>query len=271
MLNKLNNDPWMEFGLLADPLRRAIIDKLLDGPLHATTIAKGMSVTPSAVSQQLAILTGADLTKRIRNGRYIIYSLNPIAMKRLVEQLDSWRKRVEQSSKNIGFVVEKEQFSTDVVDDKMDRWAHQWDQLDPMTVGLTLRLYLVMEALNKNLESVTARFGLNATEFRLLALLDRIGPPHEGSLSTLSKMALKPMSFMSKHIDHLAEQELIVRLPEPQGGQSKTFKLTHKGQALFHHVMEYRRIYFLNPLYRMSYEKKKSIIELTRILIRSLK
>ena len=47
--------------VLADPIRREIVETLLEGPQDAGTIASRFSVSRPAVSQHLRVLEAADL------------------------------------------------------------------------------------------------------------------------------------------------------------------------------------------------------------------
>lgn len=265
-------DTQIEFGLLADPLRRAIINKLLAGPKHVTAITEGLSVTQSAVSQQLAKLKEAEMIRQERHGKFVIYSVAPAAMKRLLEQLDAWREYIAllATSSSAGLEGLRESPDTDIVDDKMDIWAKQWEQHDPLTVGILVRLRLISRLLRKTMAKVTSRFDLNSSELHLFGLLDRIGPPHESTLSELSKMALVSMPAISRHLNRIEAKGLILRLPNTGDGRSNLIRLTDKGRELLHRVMDYQRVTYFYPLYQMPYEKRVSIAGMTRELLKKL-
>lgn len=62
--------------LLGRPRARLLL--LLDQPASTTELAHRLGVTPSAVSQHLAVLREARLTRRTRNGRSVLYSRTPL-------------------------------------------------------------------------------------------------------------------------------------------------------------------------------------------------
>ena len=83
-------DTW---AALADPTRRAIVACLADGPLAVGTLAAGLPVSRSAVSQHLRILKDAGLVDDEAAGTRRIYRLNPVALAALRDQLDTYWQR----------------------------------------------------------------------------------------------------------------------------------------------------------------------------------
>jgi DNA-binding transcriptional ArsR family regulator len=72
---------------LADPLRLAILQHLMEGP---TTVSELLSLTgasQSKVSNHLALLRGRDLVRATREGRQMLYSLRDASVGQLVEAL----------------------------------------------------------------------------------------------------------------------------------------------------------------------------------------
>jgi DNA-binding transcriptional ArsR family regulator len=83
-------DGW---NALADGTRRAIVDRLAEGPLAVGQLAAQLPVTRSAVSQHLKILKNAGLVSEQAVGTRRIYRLNPAAVAALRDQLDAfWRR-----------------------------------------------------------------------------------------------------------------------------------------------------------------------------------
>ena len=66
------------FGALADPTRRALLDRLrASGPLSLSALADGMPITRQAVSKHLDALRGAGLVTVWRRGRERLHELEP--------------------------------------------------------------------------------------------------------------------------------------------------------------------------------------------------
>ena len=62
---------------LGDPTRRAIFERLRQGPRSVGQLAEGLPVSRPAVSQHLRVLKEAALVSERREGTRRIYSLNP--------------------------------------------------------------------------------------------------------------------------------------------------------------------------------------------------
>ncbi|WP_413205370.1 ArsR/SmtB family transcription factor [Rhodospirillum sp. A1_3_36] len=65
------------FKALADPTRRAIFEKLANGPLNASALRTGMEISQPAMSQHLAVLRKARLVREERSGRFVNYQVDP--------------------------------------------------------------------------------------------------------------------------------------------------------------------------------------------------
>lgn len=83
-------DGW---NALADGTRRAIVDRLAEGPQAVGQLAEHLPVTRSAVSQHLKILKTAGLVSEHAVGTRRIYRLNPTAVAALRDQLDTFWQR----------------------------------------------------------------------------------------------------------------------------------------------------------------------------------
>ena len=73
---------------LGDPTRRAILERLLAGPLPVGEIARGLPVSRPAVSQHLRVLRQAGLVSERRQGTRRLYRLDPSGLASLRTYLD---------------------------------------------------------------------------------------------------------------------------------------------------------------------------------------
>ena len=95
------------FAALHDPTRRAVLERLRDGPRPVNEIARGLPVTRPAVSQHLKILKEAGLVSDRSEGTRRIYYVDPKglgAMRAWLDQfwdsaLSAFAAEVERSSK----------------------------------------------------------------------------------------------------------------------------------------------------------------------------
>jgi len=75
---------------LADPTRRAVFEKLRDGPRPVGEIAEGLPVTRPAVSQHLKVLKDAGLVTDRSVGTRRIYYIDPKGLGAMRAWLDQF-------------------------------------------------------------------------------------------------------------------------------------------------------------------------------------
>ncbi|MGW9028191.1 ArsR/SmtB family transcription factor [Streptomyces sp. NPDC055722] len=75
---------------LADPTRRAIFERLVDGPKAVGQLAEGLPVSRPAVSQHLKVLREAGLVVDRAVGTRRVYQLNPAGLGALRAWLDQF-------------------------------------------------------------------------------------------------------------------------------------------------------------------------------------
>jgi DNA-binding transcriptional ArsR family regulator len=73
---------------LADPTRRAVFERLKDGPKSVTELAAGLPVSRPAVSQHLKVLKETGLVVDHAVGTRRLYQLNPAGLGPLRAWLD---------------------------------------------------------------------------------------------------------------------------------------------------------------------------------------
>ena len=72
----MNADPSPAFAALADPTRRAVFERLLDGPRSVGELARGLPVSRPAVSQHLRVLREARLVVADARGTRVFYRVD---------------------------------------------------------------------------------------------------------------------------------------------------------------------------------------------------
>jgi DNA-binding transcriptional ArsR family regulator len=75
---------------LADPTRRAVLERLRKGPRSVGEVARGLPVSRPAVSQHLRVLKEAGLVTERRAGTRRLYSVNGDGLAELRDYLESF-------------------------------------------------------------------------------------------------------------------------------------------------------------------------------------
>lgn len=85
------------FAALADPTRRAILERLAGGEATVNELAEPFPITPQAVSKHLGVLERAGLIERGRTAQLRPSRLRGAPMKEAVEWLETYRRFWGQS------------------------------------------------------------------------------------------------------------------------------------------------------------------------------
>jgi DNA-binding transcriptional ArsR family regulator len=90
------NSYQLQLDALGDPTRRAILARLLNGPLSVQKIANDFPVSRPAISQHLRILKDANLVSDRAEGNRRIYQIHPEGFETLREYFEQfWRLALE--------------------------------------------------------------------------------------------------------------------------------------------------------------------------------
>lgn len=86
------------FQALADPSRRAIFESLSEGEAAVKDLTSRFAISQPAVSQHLARLKDAGLVSGRREGRSVVYGVDPCGMQPLIDWVahyrNFWTKKV---------------------------------------------------------------------------------------------------------------------------------------------------------------------------------
>jgi DNA-binding transcriptional ArsR family regulator len=80
------------FAALADPTRRAIVARLVDGEATVTELAAPFAMTQPAISKHLKVLEKAGLVSRRRDAQRRPCRLEAEALREATEWLDAYRR-----------------------------------------------------------------------------------------------------------------------------------------------------------------------------------
>src|SRR5438046_8591475 len=79
------------FRAIADPTRRAILDRLRAGPANAGSLAADFRSSRPAVSKHLRVLRNARLVVDTRIGRERLYAVDPVPLQQVIGWLEGYR------------------------------------------------------------------------------------------------------------------------------------------------------------------------------------
>lgn len=83
------------FSALGDPVRQAIVDRLVEGDATVNELAAMFPITLQAVSKHIKVLEAAAIVSRRREGQTRPVHLEPAALARSVGWLEVRRRRLE--------------------------------------------------------------------------------------------------------------------------------------------------------------------------------
>ncbi|MDX6426319.1 MAG: hypothetical protein QOD52_1724 [Gaiellaceae bacterium] len=88
------------FQALADPTRRALVDRLSRGPASVSELAGPVAMTLPAVMQHLAVLEASGLVRSEKTGRVRTCRLDPDAMQSVedwvADRRKTWERRLDR-------------------------------------------------------------------------------------------------------------------------------------------------------------------------------
>lgn len=79
------------FRVIADPTRRAILDRLRAGPAPVNELAADFSQSRPAISKHLRVLREARMVTEERAGRERLYALRPAPLQKAMAWLEGYR------------------------------------------------------------------------------------------------------------------------------------------------------------------------------------
>jgi DNA-binding transcriptional ArsR family regulator len=80
------------FSAVADPTRRAILDRLRKGSAPVNELASGFRISRPAISKHLRVLRSARLVRESREGRQRIYQLDPARIQEVAKWAEEYRR-----------------------------------------------------------------------------------------------------------------------------------------------------------------------------------
>jgi DNA-binding transcriptional ArsR family regulator len=96
------------FHALGDPTRRAMIDKLSEGPVSVSQLAKPLNITLAAVVQHLQVLEDSGLVRTEKIGRVRTCRMEPKALSAAEQWINERRSLWEQRFDKLGELLAEE-------------------------------------------------------------------------------------------------------------------------------------------------------------------
>lgn len=96
------------FRAIADPTRRAILDRLRQGPAPVNELASAFSQSRPAISKHLRILRELRVVSEQRHGRERLYRLEPAELKDVADWILPYRDVWQASLGNLKSYLENE-------------------------------------------------------------------------------------------------------------------------------------------------------------------
>lgn len=93
---------------IADPTRRAILDRLRAGPTPVNALAVDFKQTRPAISKHLKVLRDAALVTEARAGRERLYQLQPRPLQQVASWIEGYRSFWLSSLNNLKSYLENE-------------------------------------------------------------------------------------------------------------------------------------------------------------------
>ncbi|MGC4192483.1 MAG: metalloregulator ArsR/SmtB family transcription factor [Thermomicrobiales bacterium] len=97
MVNRSSTDAIsLIFQAMADPTRRAIVERLIRGPVSVKALAEPLAMSLPAVMQHLQVLEGAGVITTQKIGRVRSCQIEPLALRQAELWLNRQRTEAEQ-------------------------------------------------------------------------------------------------------------------------------------------------------------------------------
>ncbi|TFB46945.1 MULTISPECIES: ArsR/SmtB family transcription factor [Cryobacterium] len=97
---KESPDLNLMFQALADPTRRAMVDRMTRGPASVSDLARPFAMTLAAVMQHLKVLEESGLVRTQKEGRVRTCRIDPAALRTaedwIAERRTTWESRLDR-------------------------------------------------------------------------------------------------------------------------------------------------------------------------------
>ena len=111
----VTNDKYLDltFGALADPTRRAILERLSEGEATVNELAKPFDISRPAISKHLRVLERAGLVRRTPDGRVSRCALDARPLREAADWVSDYRRFWEAQLDSLERYFQQNSDSTD--------------------------------------------------------------------------------------------------------------------------------------------------------------
>jgi len=128
--------------------------------------------------------------------------------------------------------------ATDAVDAIVEQWHRERPDLDPSAKHVTGRLVRLFGTFQAAQREAYKEFGINETDFGILAPLRRAGAPFALTPTELARAQMMTSGGMTAAIDRLERKGLVERVPNPADRRGALVRLTDDGRRVIDTAME---------------------------------
>jgi DNA-binding MarR family transcriptional regulator len=119
------------------------------------------------------------------------------------------------------------------VDDFSEAWAREYPDAEDTSGMLLVTRLARLSVLIESFQADTLHgFDLMPSDYAVLTLLRRVGPPYELAPTELSTMLERSSGGMTKMLKRLEAMDLVDRVPDPDDRRSNLVRLTEAGKDL---------------------------------------
>lgn len=229
------------FSAIADPGRRAILQRLAQRPHAVHELAAQLPVSRSAVSQHLKQLRECGLVTESRAGKFVFYQLQASGLRELADWLAALgadraggAPPPAAAAGDPAEALAEEQ----LLDAELARWETIWPGPNPLGSALAAWIRACSQIMQKFSLQLGVQYDINLTDISILGILHRIGAPHESTATNLSRISWTSLPGMTRRLDHLERRGLIKRIRNAQDGRSRVVRLSEKGSALLQQYVQ---------------------------------
>jgi DNA-binding MarR family transcriptional regulator len=120
----------------------------------------------------------------------------------------------------------------DDIDRRVEDWAKELPELDPMVESIVERIQKITKHLDRLVSETAAEAGLAPGEFKVLLWLRGHGPPYRMSPTHLADRCGCSSGAMTNRLDNLEKAGLVLRTPDPGDRRGLLVELSSKGQEV---------------------------------------